>query len=205
MGGRLIYLMGPSGSGKDTVLQGLCHLMGNKARIAPRLITRPETCTERGAISVSEAEFLNLELSGRLAMSWRANGLAYGVPIEIDDMLNRGWDVLVNGSRDYLPEARKRYRNLLPVLLVVETELLRQRLSARGREDQEQIRQRLERNARFETLAVLADAGSILALDNSGPVEDTVQALYNYLTADVRQYHATDTTWNGQRAAGSRL
>ena len=38
--GRLVYLMGPSGAGKDSVLQGLQQsLAGRRLRIARRIIT----------------------------------------------------------------------------------------------------------------------------------------------------------------------
>jgi ribose 1,5-bisphosphokinase len=37
MSGRLIYLMGASGVGKDTVLRGVLRLMGNRAFLAPRV------------------------------------------------------------------------------------------------------------------------------------------------------------------------
>src|SRR5690606_23063968 len=181
MVGRLIYLMGPSGSGKDTILEGLCRMMAPHGHLATRLITRPETDTERGAISVSEAEFLRLERGGALAMAWRANGLAYGVPRDIDARLAAGSDVLVNGSREYLPEARKRYPTLLPVLLTVEAETLRRRLVSRGRETQKQIRERLDRNALYAGLTKSADANAIMVLDNSGDAEDAIQALYQYL------------------------
>ena len=202
MPGRLIYLMGPSGSGKDTILQGLGRLMGQRGYIAPRLITRPRTSTERDAVSVSHAEFLQLERSGGLAMSWRANGLAYGVRVDINDRLSAGCDVLVNGSREYLLQARSRYRTLVPVLLTVEDETLYQRLVARGRENQDQIRRRLDRNARYARLADSVNAGAIMALDNSGPVEDAIQALYQYLDqtdTDTRHDHVVDTIGYGQR------
>ncbi len=181
MPGRLIYVMGPSGAGKDTILQGLGRLMGARGYLAPRLITRPETDTERGAISVSWAEFLRLERSGALAMSWRANGLAYGVRDDIDGRLAAGCDVLVNGSREYLPEARRRYRTLVPVLLTVEHETLQRRLVARGRESQDQIRSRMDRNAHYTSLVESADTGDIMVLDNSGAAEDAIQTLYQYL------------------------
>ena len=208
MAGRLIYLMGPSGSGKDTILLGLSRLMGRKAYLAPRLVTRPETATERGAISVSDTEFLQLERAGRLAMSWRANGLAYGVQVDIDDRLASGVDVLVNGSRGYMSEARKRYHALVPVLLSVDHGVLYQRLMARGREDARQIRERLNRNARYAALAEENDGAGIMVVDNSGTPEEAIRALYQYLNRihpGSSPHHAADTVRDGQCPASSRL
>lgn len=208
MPGRLIYLMGPSGSGKDTILQGLCQLMGTRCYLAPRLITRPETSTERGSIAVSESEFVRLECAGALAMSWRANGLAYGVPEVINDRLAVGCNVLVNGSRGYLPEARRRYRTLVPVLLSVQEDALHQRLVARGRETEDQIRRRLNRNAQYIELAKSPSETGILVLDNSGAPEDAIQALHNFLRqtdTDTRYPYASDFTGDGECRTGSRL
>ncbi len=53
--------------------------------------------------------------------------------VQIDEWLAQGYDVLVNGSRGYLAQARRRYPDLLAVLLGVKPEVLRQRLLARGR------------------------------------------------------------------------
>ncbi|MGB6103650.1 MAG: phosphonate metabolism protein/1,5-bisphosphokinase (PRPP-forming) PhnN [Pusillimonas sp.] len=181
MAGRLIYLMGPSGAGKDAVLQGLHESMGSDSYLAPRLVTRPAMPGERRSVSVSPTEFAWLESSGRLAMAWRANGLAYGVPRQIDDMLAAGGDVLVNGSRAYLPEACRRYQTLLPVLLSVDGALLRQRLINRGRENTEQISARLARNARFASLRCPVGVNPVFVLDNSGAIGDAIAALQAYL------------------------
>jgi ribose 1,5-bisphosphokinase len=54
--------------------------------------------------------------------------------------------------------------------------VLRQRLLARGRESVIEIEQRLARNARFSE-RLLADDPSVQVLDNSGPLELTVEHL----------------------------
>ncbi|MCQ9616066.1 phosphonate metabolism protein/1,5-bisphosphokinase (PRPP-forming) PhnN [Paenalcaligenes niemegkensis] len=178
MAGRLIYLMGPSGGGKDTILQGVATLLGKTAHLAPRIVTRPVPDSEANAVSVSAAEFGQMESSGALAMAWLANGHAYGISVNIDDILNSGRDVLVNGSRQYLPQACKLYPLLVPVLLDVPVQLLQERLQQRGRESLQQIQQRLERNARFTTMDELSMQGTIIRIDNSGTIENAVHALH---------------------------
>jgi ribose 1,5-bisphosphokinase len=176
MNGRLIYLMGPSGSGKDSLLDAArARLAERGCVIARRVITRSAEAVGEDAIGVSPAEFEKQEAAGAFALSWRANGLAYGIPRQIDDCLAAGRDVLVNGSRAYLGQARQRYPELIGVLLTVDMDVLRQRLLARGRETPEQIEQRLARNALFDGAA--ADAEGLHLLDNSSHFAGTLDKL----------------------------
>jgi ribose 1,5-bisphosphokinase len=175
MTGRLIYLMGPSGAGKDSLLLAAREpLQARGCRIARRVITRSADAVGEDALAVTEAEFERLRRNGAFALDWQANGLHYGISRQIDDWLAAGEDVLVNGSRGYLAEARKRYPQLRPVLLTVALPVLRQRLLARGRESIEEIEARLARNEQFRSAA---EQGEALILDNSGPLEQTVQRL----------------------------
>jgi len=117
--------------------------------VARRVITRSAESVGEDAVGVTPAEFERLQSAGEFALAWHANGLDYGIPAEIDQWLKSGRHVLVNGSRGHLREAQERYPTLLPVLLTVRDEVLRERLLRRGREIREQIDQRLARNALF--------------------------------------------------------
>ncbi|MCQ4255749.1 phosphonate metabolism protein/1,5-bisphosphokinase (PRPP-forming) PhnN [Stutzerimonas stutzeri] len=173
MQGRLIYLIGPSGAGKDSLLDAARPALAERhVRVARRVITRSAEATGEAAQPVTPTEFERLEAQHAFALSWRANGLAYGIPAQIDEWLAAGEHVLVNGSRGYLPQARERYPNLLAVLLSVEQDVLRQRLQARGRETDEQIDSRLARNALFA-----GELDDYISLDNSTPLEESVGRL----------------------------
>lgn len=175
MTGRLIYLMGPSGAGKDSLLLAAREpLLARGCRIARRVITRSAEAVGEDALAVTEAEFERLRRNAAFALDWQANGLHYGISRQIDDWLVAGEDVLVNGSRGYLSEARARYPQLQPVLLTVALPVLRERLLARGRESPEEIEARLARNQQFQSAAEQDEAQ---LLDNSGPLEQTVQRL----------------------------
>lgn len=177
MSGRLIYLIGPSGSGKDSLLDAArTRLADRGCRIVRRVITRSAEAVGEAALGVSEQQFAEMQAQGAFALSWQANGLAYGIPREIDEWLAAGDDVLVNGSRAHLPQTRERYPDVWVVLLTVNQAVLRQRLLARGRESEAEIDQRLARNARFSE-RLLAEDPSVQVLDNSGPLERTVEHL----------------------------
>jgi ribose 1,5-bisphosphokinase len=178
MKGRLIYLIGPSGSGKDSLLDtARTMLAGQGCRVASRVITRSAEAHGESAEAVGSEEFARREAQGEFAMSWYANGLYYGIPKSIDDWLAAGDDVLVNGSRGYLPEARRRYPHLLAVLLTVDDQVLRQRLHSRGRESAEEIEARLARNAGFADTLLAGENPDLCLLDNSGSLAETCQRL----------------------------
>lgn len=181
MAGRLIYLIGPSGSGKDSLLEAARDALAhNGCRIVRRVITRSAEAVGEAAQAVSVEQFAAMQAQGEFAMSWQANGLHYGIPKAIDDWLAQGLDVLVNGSRGYLQEAQQRYPQLLAVLLKVDDQVLRQRLLARGRETQDEIEARLARNARF-TVELLAEHPGLVVLDNSGDLQQTVSRLLHHV------------------------
>ena len=175
--GRLVYLMGPSGSGKDSLIDAArATLDQHNVVVARRVITRSAEAKGEDAIGVSVERFEQLCAEGEFALHWRANGLAYGIPAQIDTTLMQGRAVLVNGSRAHLEQARQRYPDLLPILLTVDPQVLRQRLLARGRESLEDIERRLARSQQL----VLPDQG-IFLLDNSTRLEDAVARLLDLL------------------------
>ncbi|QIR29260.1 ribose 1,5-bisphosphokinase [Kluyvera genomosp. 3] len=165
MKGKLIWLMGPSGSGKDSLLEVLRQQEHTQLLVAHRYITRPANAGCENHIALSEQEFFTRAGHNLLALSWHANGLYYGVGVEIDLWLHAGFDVIVNGSRAHLAQAKARYGNaLLPVCLQVSPPILRERLQARGRENGMEIAARLERAARYapENCHTLNNDGSLL-------------------------------------------
>ncbi|MGI4836345.1 MAG: phosphonate metabolism protein/1,5-bisphosphokinase (PRPP-forming) PhnN [Janthinobacterium lividum] len=181
MAGRLIYLIGPSGSGKDSLLDAAREALAERGcRIARRVITRSAEAAGEAAQAVDVERFLQMQAQGAFALSWFANGLHYGIPIAMDDWLASGQDVLVNGSRGHLSLARGRYPDLRVVLLSVEQSVLRQRLLARGRESVDEIDARLARNAQFTSQLLGADPGVVM-LDNSGVLTGTVARLLHHI------------------------
>ena len=183
MAGRLIYLIGPSGSGKDSLLDAARpRLIERGCRMVRRVITRSAEAVGEAAQGVSPQQFAAMDAEGAFALSWQANGLSYGIPREIDDWLAVGDDVLVNGSRAHLAQTRERYPTLLVLLLTVDQAVLRQRLIARGRESLADIEERLARNARLTAELITGNGAGLFVmdislLDNSGPLEHTVERL----------------------------
>jgi ribose 1,5-bisphosphokinase len=186
MDGRLIYLMGPSGSGKDSLIEAARQpLRSINGEVVRRVITRSAESVGEDAIGVSREEFEQRRDKGDFALSWHAHGLDYGIPVQIDHWLEEGRHVLVNGSRGHLAEALQRYPTLLPVLLTVQDEVLRERLMKRGRESLAEIEARLCRNRLFTAEDPLGDS-QIYRLDNSGELDVTVANLLKLLNVSAK-------------------
>ena len=99
--GRLVYVMGASGSGKDSLLQALRpRLRGRPVVFARRYITRPAASRGERHIAVSPERFEVMAAAGSFVMDWRSHGLRYGIGRGVDATLERGHVVLLNGSRE---------------------------------------------------------------------------------------------------------
>lgn len=172
--GRVVYLMGPSGSGKDSLIGAAREqLLASHVRIPRRVITRSAEAVGEDATAVSLQQFEHMSECGEFALQWRANGLAYGIPAYIDAWIAEGWHVLVNGSRAHLATAQAKYPDLLPILLCVDPQVLRARLIGRGREGAQEINQRIARNHQLMTQV----GGQVFRVDNSTSLGDAVARL----------------------------
>lgn len=178
--GVLVYVMGPSGCGKDSLLReaaGRLKTMGLEAGpiFTRRCITRPAEAGGEEHTSLSVEEFAAAREAGKFALHWESHGLYYGIDAGMDDWLAQGRTVVLNGSREYLPQAVQRYPQLIPVLITVRPEILRIRLLERGRESGEAIEARLAR------APALPQVPGLITLDNSGQLEDAVRLFTDLL------------------------
>jgi ribose 1,5-bisphosphokinase len=180
---RLIYLMGPSGSGKDSLLAHARARLAGEAGVvfAHRYITRPADAGGENHVALSKEEFLVRRNASLFALDWESHGLCYGIGLELNLWLAKGSTVVVNGSREYLGEARRRYAELLPVAVTVNTQTLQRRLLTRGREDAEAIARRLRR------LQDLPLSGwNVETIDNNGPLSQGGDALVALIRQQLR-------------------
>jgi len=182
--GTLFYLMGPSGSGKDTLLEAaLLQLQadpGLRRHLpvqATRFITRAADAGGEAHKSVSPAEFEQQLQQGDFCMHWQAHGNHYGIGTEIMLWLSEGRNVLVNGSRAYLSCAREVVPDLVALLVQVPEDVQRKRLEARARERGTELTARLNRKIDLST-----DSEGIFLIDNAVELEDAVQTFCELIT-----------------------
>lgn len=170
---ELFYVIGPSGAGKDSVMLAARQALdGAPVLFAHRYVTRPFDAGGENFVSLSEAEFDVRLTHGLLWLHWRSHELNYGIGAEVLSWLQAGLTVVVNGSREALPQVEaacvQAGVSLTPVWVQCDLAVLAERLRARGRETPEQIAERLARAGAF------APPSGALVLDNSGTLAQTL-------------------------------
>ncbi|MFG1478243.1 phosphonate metabolism protein/1,5-bisphosphokinase (PRPP-forming) PhnN [Xanthobacter sp. V4C-4] len=177
--GALILVVGPSGAGKDTLIDIARARLAGEGRVAfaRRLVTRPPGAGEAHG-TLSEADFEAERAAGRFALCWRAHGLAYALGPEVMTQIQAGGAVVANGSRATLDEARSRFARLKVVLVTAPMGVRAARLAARGREHPADIRERL---ARQPALTLAPD----LLIDNVGAPADGGRRLADFIAATL--------------------
>lgn len=176
---KLLYFMGPSGAGKDSLLDWLRqHLPADlPVQWARRTISRPAAPGGEAHESTTPDAHAALQVADAFALHWKANGLAYGVRhAELAPLAQGRW-LLVNGSRAYLPEALLRYPALVAVHITASPDVLRRRLHARGRESTGEVEQRVLRALQFEA----PPGAASIEVRNDGTLDDAGLALLQAL------------------------
>lgn len=176
---QLFYIIGASGVGKDSLMNYARQQINGASRVifAHRYITRPAKEGNENHIYISPEEFRSREADGLFALAWESHGQCYGVGMEIENWLGKGYHVIVNGSRQYLPEARRKYPGLRVIMIEASPATIFKRLEDRGRESQADIQKRMRRNQ--DILPVPEQ--QLICLQNDGPLEEAGDRLVNIL------------------------
>jgi ribose 1,5-bisphosphokinase len=181
MSNRLIYVIGPSGAGKDSVLLTLRQKwnIAIPSHWARRTITRPASPHGEQHEAVDDATFNDRLIQSAFALHWVANGLQYGIRHDELTSLSAGSWVFVNGSRAYLPELLQRWPQATVVHVDASASVLEARLVSRARESAQAIEQRLARNTE------LPAPPGCLSIENTGSLDDAADALMSGLALRI--------------------
>ncbi len=171
--GTLVLVVGPSGAGKDTLIDGARDRLGacGRFRFPSRVITRLAEAGGEDHEAVTPETFEAMAAAGEFCLTWRAHDLSYAIPAKICAPLAAGQHVIANVSRSVIDAARKRFDPLAVILVTASRETLAHRLALRGRETPEDIAERLAR--RSDTPMTGPD---IHVVENEGDIGAGVEA-----------------------------
>jgi len=121
---RLYYVMGNSGVGKDLLINFAKQKLNSAHPIifSHRYITKRTNTLSENHIYLTPRDFKMRERKQLFSLHWESDGDCYGIGKEINYWMYQGFNVVVNGSREYLPEAIKRYKQLRPILIESEAD-----------------------------------------------------------------------------------
>jgi ribose 1,5-bisphosphokinase len=175
--GWLVLVVGPSGAGKDTLLNAARTACGGEGDICfvRRGVTRETSAAEDHA-SFSEAGFEKALADGAFSFWWEAHGLKYGVPVSTEADLAAGLTVVCNVSRNIVADLRERYPQCCVVLITAPEDVRRARLAARERASDGDPAKRATRAAPGEE-----ELRPALVFDNTGTIEEATAALLGFL------------------------
>jgi ribose 1,5-bisphosphokinase len=173
---KLFYVIGASGAGKDTLMNyARAKINGNERVIfAHRYITREPGNGNENHVYLSPEEFKLRANAGCFALYWESHGKHYGIGSEIDQWLGMNFNVVVNGSREYLTVARQLYPAIIVILVTASPEVISERLAGRGRESADEIEKRIKR-----TDEINCDLTDCIQIQNDASIENAGDELVN--------------------------
>ncbi len=180
--GTMIVVVGPSGAGKDTLIDYAAERLRDQADVhfVRRIITRDSDAGGENHEGCSEETFQRKKVAGEFCVSWSAHGLHYGIPASVKQHLKKGGVAVANGSRSALPHFRAAFPNLKVVVVTARPEILSARLANRGRESMSEIMGRLDRK-----VEAICDSFDVTTIDNSGEIEEAGSVLLSLLHSSL--------------------
>jgi ribose 1,5-bisphosphokinase len=182
MRGKWIFICGPSGVGKDSLIAWSRQALAGQPHIvfARRLVTR---MAQPGSDddAVNEADFLSLRQSGGLRWHWQAHGFHYGISQNYAAHVSSGGTVVINGSRSHV-DALPASPDIKRVEITASPDKIATRLVQRGRDSEEAVAYRLARNAGFEQIS---PSSADLIIRNDAEIAQAGSALVMYLAVQA--------------------
>ena len=164
--GCLIAIVGPSGVGKDNLIDGARERLPD-VHFMRRTITRPLDAGGEDHHPLTEAQFAEHRNRGQFLFDWQAHGLSYGISIDASHLCLKGQTVVFNGSRHALARQRQDWPGMKIIMVTASYAVRAERLAARGRETKEDIIERLS----AESPAIPRDAELV---ENEGSIQDGI-------------------------------
>ena len=174
--GRLVLVVGPSGAGKDTLINlARTACAGDPNIVFPRrVVTRQASAFEENE-EMDAPAFRQALAEGGFAVHWEAHGHSYALPRSIDDDIRAGRAVVVNVSRGVIGALRQLYEDVVVVTITAPADILATRLAARGRSSDADLGKRLHRAV--DEVALAPDVTIVNVGDASAHAKLLTQAI----------------------------
>jgi guanylate kinase len=191
----VVVISGPSGVGKDTLIERMAEL-GHRHHFTITATTREPRPGERDGINhhfVSRDEFINMIASDELLEWAEVFGNYYGVPRQqVRDALARGQHVLIRVD----VQGARRLRELLPGALQIfvmppSRSVLRKRLKERGVNSAEDMKRRLK-----AAQGEIQEAGlfDYVVVNEEGRLDDAVREVSEIFAKESRRQPSRNVT-----------
>jgi len=169
--GIFFFVVGPSGAGKDSLIDGArAALPSDQFVFARRTITRPHGSPGEDHEACTEAEFLARLTQQGFLITWQAHGLHYGLSSALLNDLAQGHHIIANGSRAMVAALREKIPTLIVIEVTAPKEVLEKRLASRGRETAADVARRLNR-----AVAEYPTGQRVIRVVNDGALEDGIK------------------------------
>lgn len=176
--GCFIAVVGPSGAGKDTIMDAAREALKNDEQFyfVRRIITRPQMTGTEDHDTMDEAAFAKAREEGVFALHWQAHGLHYALPSSLKQEIDGGAIVVANVSRRVVNNIRLIYPRRSIVMITARPDVLTDRLTSRGRETHQEIAMRLAREVTFASASE-----DVVTIDNSDDVTIAIESFLCHL------------------------
>ncbi|MFM8745564.1 MAG: phosphonate metabolism protein/1,5-bisphosphokinase (PRPP-forming) PhnN [Aestuariivirga sp.] len=176
--GHLVLVVGPSGAGKDSVLNAAKDaLKADRSFVFPRrFVTRLNMPAAEDHVSMTEMEFAIAVAEDAFCLWWGAHGNYYGIGQAVEGDIAAGAIVAVNCSRAAIAEACGRFARVSVVEITAPPEVLVARILARGRESAGQAMQRVSRQ-----VPDYPPGMTVVRIVNDGPLDEAVAQFCAFL------------------------
>jgi phosphonate metabolism protein PhnN/1,5-bisphosphokinase (PRPP-forming) len=185
--GCMFFVVGADDGYQDRLLQWVKQRIPTNADMvfARRTLTGASSNSDVYE-SIDETSFWQLATTAHFAILWQADRRCYGIRKGILADLKAGRDVVVNGTREYVPRLLKLFPNAQVVWLGATEKNERDKLDLDRHERNAMLLDRLERSIRFDASAAL----QVIHVDDNGPVESVgarmLEILSKRLSAHLR-------------------
>jgi len=179
MTGTFFAIVGPSGAGKDTLINYAQNALTDDPRFVfpRRWITRPsDSCGENHRM-IRPEQFAQMRQDGGFFLDWQAHGLSYGIPAGVTGLIAEGVSAVVNISRTAIGALCDAVEPVRIIKVTAPREVIAARLAARQRETSRDIKQRLARSDYTLPMGVSADT-----VCNNGSIEQAGTRFVSLLT-----------------------